>query len=131
MEKFEERLKAQDVAIMFNIKCLDNNLKCSEDEYKKIQKIKEKMEGKTSIRIYIKGNVFLFEDTNRTRWFTFVDVTFPLDKSGLEDAENTIANFYQHMGNVQDYSPLFYSEVEGEFINRKLIASATEYIELL
>lgn len=131
MEKIEERLKAQDLAVMFNIKCADNNLKCTESEYKRAQKIKEKMEGKTSIRVYIRGNVFLFEDTNRTRYFTFIDVTLPLDKEGIMGAENVVASFYQHMGNVQDYSPLFYSEVEGEFINRKLIANATEYIELL
>lgn len=131
MGKIEERLGARDLGLMFNLVCEGDDLKCSEEEYQRLKEIKSRMEGKHSVRIYIRGNVFLFEDTNRVRWFTFVDETFPLTKEGLEDAENTIATFYQKMENTQDYSPIFYSIEEGEFINRKLIANATEHIVLL
>ena len=34
MEKIEERLKAQDLGLMFNIKCVGDDLKCSEDNIK-------------------------------------------------------------------------------------------------
>lgn len=131
MEKIEERLKAQDLGLMFNIKCVGDDLKCSEEEYKRIKELEKIMEGKQLIRVYIRGNVFFFEDTNRVRWFTFIDETLPLTRDGLESAENIISSFYAQMRNVQDYSPIIYSPVEGEFINRKLIANATEYLELL
>lgn len=131
MEKIEEKITAQDLGLMLDIKCFGERLKCTEEESKRLKKLEELMDGKTKIRIYIRGNVFLFEDTNRVRWFTFVDETFPLTKEGLEYAENVVADFYQHMGNMQDYSPMIYSAIEGEFINRKLIANATEGVYLI
>jgi len=131
MEKIEEKITAQDLELMLDIKCFGDRFKCTEEQSKRFKELEKLMEGKTKVRINIRGNVFLFEDTNRVRWFTFVDETFPLTKEGLEYAENVVGNFYRQMKDAQDYSPIIYSAIEGEFINRKLIANATENVYLI
>lgn len=132
---FRERLKGEDILIMFNIVCMGRDFVVEQEQgcqkyADKVKRIDEEMSKNKYLNLRIAGSVFLLENTDKTRLFTFIDETYPLTEEGLEDAENTVANFYNNIMGVTDDTAIIYSNIEGEFINKRLIANATEYITL-
>ena len=105
----------------------------TEDFAKDIQEAKEIFSNKSKVNVLIRGNVFT--PSGELKYFTFVDEVYSVDKTGLEKALIAIDKFNAFMNPIctdsntttvilEDKQNVFFSEVEQEFVSKKIVANA-------
>lgn len=105
----------------------------TEDFARDIQEAKEIFSNKNKVNILIRGNVFT--PSGDLKYFTFVDEIYSVDKNGLEKALIAIDKFNAFMNPIssdenatttilEDTQLIFFSEVEQEFVSKKIVANA-------
>ena len=103
----------------------------TEDFAKDIQEAKEIFSNKSKVNVLIRGNVFT--PNGELKYFTFVDEVYSVDKTGLEKALIAIDKFNAFMNPIctdtntttvilEDKQNVFFSEVEQEFVSKKIDA---------
>lgn len=105
----------------------------TEDFARDIQEAKEIFSNKNKVNVLIRGNVFA--PNGDLKYFTFVDEIYSVDKNGLEKALIAIDKFNAFMNPIssdenatttilEDTQLIFFSEVEQEFVSKRIVANA-------
>lgn len=141
-EKRDEVITREDIFAKYFSLLEDNDSRSITEEFaNKIEKAKKIFEGIKKLRIFVRGEVFTIN--GGTKYFTFIDEEFDVNKSGLEDALKALDNFNLFMNSItidytqglsslmratvdsaNDKNSIFFSNIERKYVSRQIVASA-------